>query len=412
MGGKGGGGGNEPQGRQDFWSKIPFFKFFPKTKFSVSDKNNFKNKVGWAFSPTLKYCWGRTPNLHKNCDDLIGKKSINSSPCHPELVSGSYHRQKCSVICTQKSKVGVKPQPTKSSSASRTAQRHVRGDLVPAFTLAEVFSPYYNSPRKVAFTLAEVLITLGIIGVVVAMTLPTLIQSQQEKEKVVRLKKAYSVINSAIQRAINEDGPISSWSGLVKSQTIQDDMTDEEKEEALTGRQAGWSNFMSHIKPYLNFVKYCENYNDTSCGGDYTRYSLDGTPFSNISERAILADGTGISSIWIADPSCNYVVGTSKQLQKICGEIFIDIKPNGKNGKITGDTIFLFYITEYGLYPVGTTMENARADEDPYTFENSCNISKLGRHNGYGCTAWVLQNENMDYKKCSDLSWGGKTKCK
>lgn len=43
--------------------------------------------------------------------------------------------------------------------------------------------------RKTAFTLAEVLITLGIIGVVAALTLPSLIQSYREKETVAKLKK-------------------------------------------------------------------------------------------------------------------------------------------------------------------------------------------------------------------------------
>ena len=46
-----------------------------------------------------------------------------------------------------------------------------------------------------AFTLAEVLITLGIIGVVAAMTMPTLIQKQNERETVVRLKKIHSVLS-------------------------------------------------------------------------------------------------------------------------------------------------------------------------------------------------------------------------
>ena len=49
-----------------------------------------------------------------------------------------------------------------------------------------------------AFTLAEVLITLGIIGVVAAMTLPTLIQNNKNKEVEARLKKVYSVMNQAI----------------------------------------------------------------------------------------------------------------------------------------------------------------------------------------------------------------------
>lgn len=40
-----------------------------------------------------------------------------------------------------------------------------------------------------AFTLAEVLITLAIIGVVAAMTMPSLIQKYQEQKRVTQLKK-------------------------------------------------------------------------------------------------------------------------------------------------------------------------------------------------------------------------------
>ena len=52
--------------------------------------------------------------------------------------------------------------------------------------------------NKNGFTLAEVLITLGIIGVVASMTLPVLIQNNKNKEVESRLKKVYSVMNQAI----------------------------------------------------------------------------------------------------------------------------------------------------------------------------------------------------------------------
>ena len=45
---------------------------------------------------------------------------------------------------------------------------------------------------KKGFTLAEVLITLGIIGVVAAMTLPTVINNVQEKQFHSKFKKAYA----------------------------------------------------------------------------------------------------------------------------------------------------------------------------------------------------------------------------
>ena len=51
---------------------------------------------------------------------------------------------------------------------------------------------------KPGFTLAEVLITLGIIGVVAAMTIPSIVQKQNQKEATSRLKKFYSTMSQAI----------------------------------------------------------------------------------------------------------------------------------------------------------------------------------------------------------------------
>lgn len=58
--------------------------------------------------------------------------------------------------------------------------------------------------KKSAFTLAEVLITLGIIGVVAAMTIPTLLAKYQEKQTVTKLKQTYSILSQAI-RSVQED---------------------------------------------------------------------------------------------------------------------------------------------------------------------------------------------------------------
>ena len=49
------------------------------------------------------------------------------------------------------------------------------------------------------FTLAEVLITLGIIGVVASMTMPTLIAHYKEKVQITAMKKVYSEISQANQ---------------------------------------------------------------------------------------------------------------------------------------------------------------------------------------------------------------------
>ncbi|MCD8024855.1 MAG: type II secretion system GspH family protein [Candidatus Gastranaerophilales bacterium] len=65
--------------------------------------------------------------------------------------------------------------------------------------------------RKKAFTLAEVLITLAIIGVVAAMTIPTVLSNYQKKETVTRLKKTYSELAQAISASQLENENYQSW---------------------------------------------------------------------------------------------------------------------------------------------------------------------------------------------------------
>src|SRR5574344_1973996 len=92
--------------------------------------------------------------------------------------------------------------------------------------------------KFLAFTLAEVLITLGIIGVVAALTIPTLMQKTQERESISKLKKVFSVLQNAYSRAINDEGEISDWG------TISDD-------------DAGSDLVMQKFVSYLNVLKNC-----------------------------------------------------------------------------------------------------------------------------------------------------------
>ena len=52
--------------------------------------------------------------------------------------------------------------------------------------------------KKAAFTLAEILITLGIIGVVAAITIPMLTKTYQTKVRDIQFKKMYSTLNQAL----------------------------------------------------------------------------------------------------------------------------------------------------------------------------------------------------------------------
>ena len=62
-----------------------------------------------------------------------------------------------------------------------------------------------------AFTLAEVLITLGIIGIVAALTMPSLVAYYQKKVTVTQLKKAYSEIAQAIKLSQVQNGDLENW---------------------------------------------------------------------------------------------------------------------------------------------------------------------------------------------------------
>ena len=71
--------------------------------------------------------------------------------------------------------------------------------------------PSCLAAKKAAFTLAEVLITLGIIGLVAALTLPTIIKNYQKKVTVERLKKVYSTLSQAVQMSVKDNDEIEGW---------------------------------------------------------------------------------------------------------------------------------------------------------------------------------------------------------
>src|SRR5574344_915991 len=99
--------------------------------------------------------------------------------------------------------------------------------------------------KFLAFTLAEVLITLGIIGVVAALTIPTLMQKTEERETVSKLKKVYSTLQNAYSRAINDEGELSDWG-------------------TITDTAAGSDLVLQKFVPYLNVLKNCGT-TDFSC---------------------------------------------------------------------------------------------------------------------------------------------------
>ena len=96
-------------------------------------------------------------------------------------------------------------------ASSRNNKTLSRISKFTAFTKKFNPLPEVEGKRRVAFTLAEVLITLGIIGVVAALTIPNIIQSYKNQVTVAKLQKAYSVLNQAYQNSVADNGPSEYW---------------------------------------------------------------------------------------------------------------------------------------------------------------------------------------------------------
>ena len=84
-------------------------------------------------------------------------------------------------------------------------------------TVFSRFTSHFSLPKS-AFTLAEVLITLAIIGVVAALTLPTVIKNYQKQVTVTKLKKAYSVLGQIAQKSLADNDVVNFTEGTVATQ--------------------------------------------------------------------------------------------------------------------------------------------------------------------------------------------------
>ena len=221
--------------------------------------------------------------------------------------------------------------------------------------------PYCNN----AFTLAEVLITLVIIGVIAAMTVPTLMNNTNNQEYVSKLKKAYSTLAQATNLIIAEEGTPRADKG-------------------------GWAtnsqNIYNLYKKYLLNAKDCATTRGCFNQGAYKH--LKGGTESNWNEQTsnnklILADGTQILFSSFTDDECasNNIYGSSSK--NICGLIYIDINGEKKPNTIARD-VFGFVIKENGLYPQGCDYDTAC---DPNVVESLT----------YSCACKILREGAMNY---------------
>ncbi len=126
-----------------------------------------------------------------------------------------------------------------------------------------------------AFTLAEVLITLGIIGIVAAMTLPTLNQKREDKELISQTKKVYADLNNAILLSQQDYGVIGDNSFLFN-----------DKDDAATVAQ--------NLLKYFNGAKLCKKASQNGCQQYY--YDI------KYATKRVDSNGMGATDNSINDP--------------------------------------------------------------------------------------------------------------
>lgn len=118
---------------------------------------------------------------------------------------------------------------------------------------------------KKGFTLAEVLITLGVIGVVAALTIPILINAYQEHEAVAKVKETYSLVSQATEQWANDIGCVGQLQKCMQSMDWQwGEVYPEEP-------RMDWTHNLKVVK------KHTTRWQGTPDWVNYQNYRLDGT---------------------------------------------------------------------------------------------------------------------------------------
>ncbi|MBR1754439.1 type II secretion system protein, partial [bacterium] len=146
-------------------------------------------------------------------------------------------------------------------------KRHSNSALNAGDTLSCHYEPTCRRSNPMTcngFTLAEVLITLGIIGVVAALTIPTLMQKFDDRKATTAFKKFYSNINQALQLSEIDNGKISTWTINPPSPRLENGKQD------YAQNSVNLINFFNtYLAPYLKYTEIIDGYVDESeDGGD------------------------------------------------------------------------------------------------------------------------------------------------
>lgn len=230
-----------------------------------------------------------------------------------------------------------------------------------------------NKSRKVrlGFTLAEVLITLGIIGIVAALTIPNLITNYQKHVTVTKLQKAISILNQAYKMSFDDVGEPSSSESFA---------------------MGGDAYFNKYWAPYIKTAIICKTYQQ--CG--YKRINPWLGANHAVSNTAVVANNE--RTTFYTSDGFLYIIFTSQGGSKPGtfvknSQVYVDIN-GGEGPNVYGRDLFILTRVEEeggGIQPYGykSTAEGVN---------NSC--SKKGF--GYYCAEKIRR---AGWKIEKDYPW-------
>ena len=203
-----------------------------------------------------------------------------------------------------------------------------------------------------AFTLAEVLITLGIIGVVAAMTIPTLLTKMDHNAKIAKLQKSISIMNQAMQMSIHDNGEYDGWDSNLSPKSYVE----------------------QYFAPYLKIVSWCNTaqkcgYKTTNPWGNqqvYTNFNIAGrVPFVTMDGIlfSVITYGGLSSGNDETDKLYDFSVSSSSG-------IIVDINVANNPNRYGNDLFFLVRTDSGSIMPLGYNLP----DE---TIKNDCQKKRL-----------------------------------
>lgn len=255
------------------------------------------------------------------------------------------------------------------------------------------------------FTLAEVLITLGIIGIIAALIIPPLVQNYQKTQYTAGLKKEYSQVQQVFKLYMSEQGTTE----IPQTDLFTGDDVPNRTYEGSAVRQKSWDNF---VKKYFKIVKSC-NVGDVTCNykifylksNDDARYFGDNDATTNTNYTAFLTDGTALSFYPFSQSECR------PDWSGYCGILYIDVNGTKQPNK-WGRDIFAFDLSNegnlyswYGMQDITMGDEEFDWESDPTYWKNDSKWcgnpenSELDNNvEGLGCVARIMeQGWQMNY---------------